>query len=147
MFWDGLVEERIRNAMAQGAFNNLPGAGRPIPDLNEPYDEMWWIRKWLRREGVNLIPESLARRKEFLARFQMLLLLANESDVRRAVDDLNADVARWNATTTSGPTTDLAGLDVEKTVRRWREQKRPGPRASSPATSDRLIRLDAGTSS
>lgn len=123
MFWDALVENRIREAMAQGAFENLPGAGQPIPDLDEPYDELWWIRKWLRREGIRLVPESLARRREFLARVQQIWHLSEEADVRRAVAGLNADVARWNATTTQGPATTIAGLDPDETVRRWRERR------------------------
>jgi len=34
VFWDALVENRIREAMAQGAIENLPGAGQPVPDLD-----------------------------------------------------------------------------------------------------------------
>ena len=134
MFWDTLVENRIREAMRQGAFTNLPGAGKPIPDLNEPYDELWWLRKWLRREGIRIVPESVARRREFLARIHGLWDLADEAEVRRAVAGLNTDVARWNATTTQGPTTTIAGLDPDETVRRWRARKSRAGLSSSPTS-------------
>ena len=45
-----IAEQRIREAMALGAFDNLPGAGRPIPDIDQPYEPDWWIKKWLVRE-------------------------------------------------------------------------------------------------
>ena len=34
----GFVEQRIQEAMARGEFNNLRGAGRPLPDLGGSYD-------------------------------------------------------------------------------------------------------------
>lgn len=54
---DALVEAQIRAAAERGEFDNLPGAGKPIPDLDKPYDEMWWARKLLEREGINLAAE------------------------------------------------------------------------------------------
>jgi len=48
-----LVEKLIQQAEARGDFRDLPGLGKPIPDLDEPYDEHWWVRKWMEREGLN----------------------------------------------------------------------------------------------
>lgn len=45
-----IAERRIREGIASGAFDDLPGMGKPIPDLDQPYDPMWWIKKWLARE-------------------------------------------------------------------------------------------------
>lgn len=47
-----VAENRIREAMEAGAFDDLPGAGKPIPDIDEPYDELWWVRKWVERERL-----------------------------------------------------------------------------------------------
>jgi hypothetical protein len=44
------VERQIREAMERGEFDNLPGAGKPIADLDKPHDELWWIKQKLRRE-------------------------------------------------------------------------------------------------
>jgi hypothetical protein len=46
------VERRIREATERGEFDNLPGAGKPIPDLDKPYDELWWVKEKLRREQL-----------------------------------------------------------------------------------------------
>ena len=47
-----IAEHRIRQAMEEGQFDNLPGLGKPIPDIDEPYDPLWWVRKWVRREQL-----------------------------------------------------------------------------------------------
>ena len=47
-----LAERRIREAMQQGEFDDLPGSGEPIPDLEDGYDPAWWTKKWARREGL-----------------------------------------------------------------------------------------------
>jgi len=33
--WESWFEEQIRQAQEGGAFENLPGAGKPLPDLEE----------------------------------------------------------------------------------------------------------------
>jgi hypothetical protein len=47
-----LAENRIQQAVEEGKFDGLPGLGKPIPDIDEPYDPDWWIRKWVRRERL-----------------------------------------------------------------------------------------------
>jgi hypothetical protein len=47
-----ISENRIRQAIEEGKFDGLPGTGKPIPDIDEPYDPMWWVKKWIRREGL-----------------------------------------------------------------------------------------------
>ena len=39
--WESWIEAQIRVAMEQGAFDNLPGAGKPLPNLDQ-YDPLWW---------------------------------------------------------------------------------------------------------
>jgi hypothetical protein len=54
---ESLAERRIREAIERGELDNLPGAGKPIPDLDEPQDELSWLRRWMKREGVDLSRE------------------------------------------------------------------------------------------
>lgn len=49
---DIVAENRIRQAMEEGQFDDLPGQGMPIPDIDEPYDPLWWVKKWIRREQM-----------------------------------------------------------------------------------------------
>ena len=48
-----VAENRIREAIEAGQFDDLPGLGKPIADIDEPYDPDWWIKKWIRREGMS----------------------------------------------------------------------------------------------
>lgn len=50
-----LVDYLVSKAKSEGAFENLPGAGRPIPDLDEPYDELWWAKKLIEREELKTL--------------------------------------------------------------------------------------------
>ncbi len=50
-----LVDYLFKKAAADGAFDNLPGAGQPIADLEEPYDELWWAKKLIEREDLKTI--------------------------------------------------------------------------------------------
>jgi len=52
------VERKIREAMARGEFDNLPGAGEPIPDLDD--DPNWWVKKWVKRERLK---DAVRRRR------------------------------------------------------------------------------------
>lgn len=58
-----LVEERIQEAMANGEFDNLPGAGKPLPLNDNPYAEpgQEWAFGLLKRNG--LAPEWIERDK------------------------------------------------------------------------------------
>jgi hypothetical protein len=47
-----LADHLIAKARREGAFENLPGAGAPLEMLDEPYDELWWARKLIEREGL-----------------------------------------------------------------------------------------------
>ena len=44
------VERKIREATARGEFDDLPGAGEPIADLDD--DPLWWVKRWVRRERI-----------------------------------------------------------------------------------------------
>jgi hypothetical protein len=39
--WESWIDKQIREAEERGEFEDLPGAGQPIPDLDKPFDELW----------------------------------------------------------------------------------------------------------
>jgi hypothetical protein len=51
--YESVVERRIREAMERGDFDDLPGIGKPLPDAGQPYDEMWWVKAWRRRNDID----------------------------------------------------------------------------------------------
>jgi len=48
--YESLPERLIREAIETGEFDNLAGAGKPIPGAGVPDDDLWWVREWLERK-------------------------------------------------------------------------------------------------
>lgn len=44
-----IAENRIREAIEAGELEDLPGLGKPIPGIDEPYDPLWWVKSWMKR--------------------------------------------------------------------------------------------------
>ena len=117
------VERRIREATERGEFDNLPGAGKPIADLDKPHDELWWVRQKLRRENLTYLPASIALRKEAEGALLAAARAGSEQEVRRIVADINAKIVEGNRKAASGPPLNLVPFDVERVVRGWRERR------------------------
>src|SRR4051812_32410956 len=111
--WESVVEKQIREAMEQGAFDNLKGKGQPIRDLGIERDPLWWAKKLVEREKVSLMPPALALRRDVEQTLERLSQLRGEAEVRRTVEALNAQIRKLNATIAEGPPTNLAPLEVE----------------------------------
>jgi len=45
-----IAERKIRQAMAEGAFENLPGTGQPIADIEEYREPGWWAARAIEEE-------------------------------------------------------------------------------------------------
>ena len=118
--WETWIDAQIRVAREQGAFDNLPGAGKPLPNLDQPYDPLWWVKQLVRREQVSDLPPSLELLRKVERELAVLEKLPDEAAVRRQVAALNADIAKVNATVVEGPPTRLGTLDVDRIVARWR---------------------------
>jgi Domain of unknown function (DUF1992) len=122
--WESFAERQIREAQEAGEFDSLEGAGRPLDDLDEPYDEFWWVKRKLRRERLSFVPDAIAIRREAEAVLETLAGLPTEDDARAVLAELNTRIARTNAATVTGPPTTLAPLDVEDALRRyWRDRQ------------------------
>ena len=119
------VEHKIREAAERGAFDNLPGAGKPIADLDKPHDELWWVKQKLRRENLSYLPPTIALRKEAEDALLAASQAASEAQVRRIVADINRKILDGNRKAASGPPLNLMPFDVERVVRTWRERRAP----------------------
>ena len=51
--WEHWIERQIREAEARGEFENLPGKGKPIEDLDRPHDPLWWVKQLVKRENLS----------------------------------------------------------------------------------------------
>jgi Domain of unknown function (DUF1992) len=116
-----LVERRIRLAQERGDFDDLPGKGKPLP-LEGPDDENWWVRGYLRREGLSaepLLPTPLQLRREVERLPQTVVDLRDEQAVRDTARALNRRIAEWLRAPV-GPAVPIGPVDVNAVVERWR---------------------------
>jgi hypothetical protein len=118
--WETWIEAQIRVAMENGAFDNLPGAGNPLPNLGEVYDPLWWVKQLAQREQISMLPPSLELLRKVETELAAIEKLHDEATVRRRVAALNVEIAKVNATVLEGPPTRLGTLDVDQVVARWR---------------------------
>jgi hypothetical protein len=140
--WEAGVEAQIRAAQERGDFDDLPGAGKPLPGRNEPYDEMWWIKGLLERESLPtdlLLPTPLLLRKKIERIPDEVRALPTEDSVRAVVRELNSQIVEW-LRNPLGPRVVVRPVDVDAVVRHWRAERRPAtpappaaPAASAPA--------------
>jgi hypothetical protein len=119
------VERQIREATERGEFDNLPGAGKPIADLDKPHDELWWVKQKLRRENLSYLPPTIALRKEAEDALLAASQAGSEAQVRRIVADINRKILEGNRKAASGPPLNLMPFDVDRVVRTWRERRAP----------------------
>lgn len=92
--FESVVERRIREASERGEFENLPGAGEPLPELGEPYDPRWWAKRYVEREKARDRADEL--RRAIRAELPHLRVAADRDEARARVDQLNEIVAAVN---------------------------------------------------
>jgi len=126
--WENWTEAQIRVAMEQGAFDKLPGAGKPLPNLGQEYDPLWWVKNLVQREQISILPPALELLRKVEKELAAIKTLDDEAIVRQRITALNVDIAKVNATVTEGPPTRLGKLDVDQVVTRWRQTRSVDPK-------------------
>ena len=121
--WDSWIEELIHQARTEGAFDDLEGKGKPIPGLDAPYDPDWWVKKFLEREKLSMLPPALAVRAKVGRALEEIWQVRTEDDVRQRVTAINAEIVRANRTVIEGPPTSVAPLEVDAVLAEWRRRR------------------------
>jgi hypothetical protein len=117
------VERQIAAAQERGDFDDLPGAGKPLQDLDRPMTALDWAVRWARREEADLsaaLPPSLALPRERREILGALPELASEAAVREVVADFNQRLDQAYRRPPQGPYVALAFLDLERCLQVWR---------------------------
>jgi hypothetical protein len=125
------VDQQISEAAERGAFDNLPGAGKPISRRGGTDA---WLQDYLRREGVSadeLLPTPLRLRKEIERLTETVQDLRSEDEVREVVKGLNRRIAEWRRIP-DGPPVYLRMVNEDVMVTRWLDAHRQ-PSAPAPA--------------
>ncbi|MBO4270614.1 DUF1992 domain-containing protein [Microbispora triticiradicis] len=119
--FESWIDRQIREAAERGEFDDLPGAGKPIPGAGEPYDEMWWIKQKMRAENLSFpLPETLALRKEAEEARAAALGARTETEARRIAEEMNDRIRESYRRPLSGPPVVQPLIDVDEVAAEWR---------------------------
>jgi len=122
--YESWAERQVREAIERGEFDNLPGAGQPIPGLNGRDDADWWVKGLLEREQLPMpLPTSLALRKEVIGLPATLSDVTDEQTARDIVEELNLRIRHSHRHRVDGPPVVVRTVDVEATLAAWRRNR------------------------
>ncbi|MCX4725936.1 DUF1992 domain-containing protein [Streptomyces sp. NBC_01306] len=120
--FESWVDRQIREAEQRGDFAHLPGAGKPLPNLNAPYDELWWIKQKMAQEGsAAILHPTLALRKEIEDVLAKAARAPYERRVRELLEPVNEKIAANLRTPPPGPPLGRPLIDIDEAVAEWRQ--------------------------
>jgi hypothetical protein len=130
------VDQQVAAAEERGAFDDLPGAGKPLPKTALSDDVQAWVRDKLRREGESteaLLPTPLRLRKEIERLPETVAALRTEDEVREVAAEINLRIIEWRRFP-DGPPIHLRLVDADELVATWRQGRasRPAPPVAEP---------------
>jgi hypothetical protein len=132
------IDQQINEAAERGAFDNLPGAGKPLPKRTEHAGQAW-LRDYMRRENVpaeDLLPTPLRLRKQVQQLTESVADIRSEDEVREIVAELNRQITEWRRIP-FGPPVFLPLVDTEAMVASWRDgQPKPAAAADGAGGAD-----------
>jgi hypothetical protein len=141
--FESWVDKQIREATERGEFEDLPGAGKPLPGAGRPDDENWWLREYLRREGVtgeSILPTPLLLRREIEDLPATVRTLPSEEEVRASVATLNRRILAC-LRDPSELRVALRPVNADAVVERWRAERATKP-AAEPAAGPAQVRAE-----
>ncbi|GAB4051754.1 DnaJ family domain-containing protein [Catellatospora paridis] len=123
-WYESSIDRQIREAQERGEFDDLPGAGKPLPGAGETLHDDWWLRDLVQRENLSgAIPATLLLRRDVEDLPDALANKNSEQAVRAYVAELNARVVRAHRGELAGPAVALALVDADDAVRQWRARR------------------------
>ncbi|WP_211221747.1 DUF1992 domain-containing protein [Granulicoccus phenolivorans] len=142
--YESWIDRQIREATERGEFDNLPGAGQPLTNLDDDSPD-WWIKGKLKHEGLEMpLPAGLALRKEAQEAFAKIADVTYEADAREILEDLNDRIREsyFQPLPDQGRLFVIPLVNVDPLLERWRayraelaeaERRRtPAPPAAAP---------------
>ncbi|MEU1274663.1 DUF1992 domain-containing protein [Streptomyces sp. NPDC005799] len=122
--FESWVDKQIRDAERRGEFAQLAGAGKPLPaGTDTTYDELWWIKQKMAREGLSVLPPTLALRKEAEDALTAAYAAPSERIARKIVTDVNVKIRDMMFKPPPGPPLGMKPYDVEEVVREWHRRR------------------------
>jgi hypothetical protein len=130
MSFESWVDAQVSRGIARGDFDDLPGAGKPLP--RRPGDESAfdWVVQKARQENIDvfgMLPPGLALRKEKEDLPRRAAALPTEAAVRALVEDFNDRVRLFWRRPQDPPVVPVGLADVDELVDGWWRDRPPAP--------------------
>lgn len=123
--WQTWIDRQIEKAQERGEFDELAGAGRPLPGVDRPRDELWWVRDKLKRENVEHLPPTLKILKDRADAIAQAVDSSSEAQARSILEKMNDRIRYENSHVVVGPPSTAVTIDVEAVLRRRRSERGP----------------------
>jgi len=143
--WESLIDQKIRQAIEQGEFDNLSGHGQPIDLSENPFEDPDWRTAHRLLRNAGFAPSWIEERKDIdnelavarseLERAKLILTNAQgtphetaatarwqkaQAQFRIKVGDLNRRINAWNLKVPS-PSFHRTRIDVEREIDRIKD--------------------------
>jgi hypothetical protein len=112
------IERVIREAQEAGKFDDVPGTGEPITDIDQP-EPGWWARRWIAREQQRNASAELTRTIE--RELPRVLAGTVEHETRAGLESVNTKIKDHNKGVQDG--NDLPLLDVDRLLGEWAHRR------------------------
>ena len=123
------VDSQISRAQDRGEFDDLAGAGKPLPRRTGDETVYEWVIAKARQENIDvlgMLPPGLALRKEREDLPRRVAALPSEAAVRALLEDFDDRVRLYWRRPQEGPAVPVGLADVDTLLAEWRSA-RPAP--------------------
>jgi DnaJ-like protein len=137
MSFTSWIDQQISEAAERGAFDDLPGAGRPLPRRDD-FDGQAWLADYVRRQGGSIedtlpTPLRLRKQRELLA--AAVPEFSSQEQVREAAAELNEQIIEWRKLPQDPPIF-VPLVDTEGLVKLWLTAREAGELNRAPEAAE-----------
>ncbi|MGE5842010.1 MAG: DnaJ family domain-containing protein [Deltaproteobacteria bacterium] len=120
--YEKIVEERIKEAMERGEFENLPGKGKPIPleDDSHVPEDLRLAYKLLK--NADCLPPELLEKTEILQMEDMLATIPEEKERYKLIKKINFRIMKLNVMGKKSPLIEEKQIYYKKIIDRIAEK-------------------------
>ncbi len=142
MSFETWVDSQISRAMERGEFENLAGAGKPLPRRTADESAHAWVLEKARQENLDvfgMLPPGLALRKEKEDLPRRVAALPSAAAVRALAEDFNDRVRLFWRRPQDPPVVPVGLVDVDDLLDAWHRSRpaAPPPVVPEPAPARR----------
>ena len=122
MFSEKLIEEKIREAMEKGEFDNLPGRGKPLSLEDESHipEDLRIAYKILK--NADCLPPEILEKKEINQMEELLATIPDEKERYKLIKKINYRIMKLNMMGKKSPLLEENQIYCKKVIDKMAEK-------------------------